>query len=54
MQASIKGYQGMAQELGMGIDLRISPAFHPQSIAGMAEFDEDTRQDLQLRLCLRL
>lgn len=37
----------MAQDLGMGIDTRVSPSFHPQIIASLDEFDDDTRVPLQ-------
>ncbi|WP_157971131.1 hypothetical protein [Pseudogemmobacter bohemicus] len=37
----------MEQDLGMGVDTRISPSFHPQVIASMDEFDVDTQPVLQ-------
>lgn len=37
----------MAVDLGMGIDPRITPAFHPQNIASMDEYDSDTEGELR-------
>ncbi len=37
----------MTLDLGMGVDTRISPSFHPQVIASMDEFDTDTQPVLQ-------
>lgn len=37
----------MAVDLGMGVDPRVTPAFHPQNIASMDEYDDDTKGELQ-------
>lgn len=37
----------MAQDLGMGIDPRITPAFHPQNIAALDEYDSETEGELR-------
>lgn len=37
----------MAVELGMGVDTRVSPSFHPQNIAVLEDFDDDTQPALQ-------
>lgn len=37
----------MAQDLELGVDTRVSASFHPQVIASLDEYDDDTKGELQ-------
>jgi hypothetical protein len=37
----------MAQDLGMGVDARVTPSLHPQVVASLDEYDDDTKGELQ-------